>query len=1286
MKRKLQFASLRSLTMLLLIGSFSVLGTFEMHSQVIGQQEASITQGVTFQWEDDQDVNGDNDIDNTENNRSATIQSITVGNDVFNTFVAPSGYQLTRLGGNGNIAARHSRNGIVLNRTTPPFSGEVIGTSASATFDPTDTGSAWDNAALAAFQDKNLNHYFTSNGNGQNICGNFSGVVDTGNAQKQTLFYNPPIPSNQDGIIAITERGGNNCFYIRFYGTKLGSNTETILGDTFVRTSGDLRGGDGPNPPAPGSDYWESDREIENSQSIAIALFELNSVAPTGSKITRVEFVAASLDDGDGKLFILQKYAVDQLEIGCLNEKFEGNIDLSNNVPQGSTYSVVSGPSPAGEAFNLNSNGTFSYTPPAGYTGSVVFEYQVCLPAPNSSVCDTAFVTLDYVSPPEAAIIDLDCNSNGTTNLIVTSPLGNNLEYSINNGPFQSDTTFSNLSEGSYVVTVRDKNTGCSQASVSGFVIENLEVAIPIDVADVSCFGGNDGAINLEPSGGKAPYEFEWSNGATTEDLSGLSAGTYTVVVTDAYGCELEATAVVSGPAKAVSIKPNTVITAVSCFEGNDGAINITPDGGTPPYTYVWSNGATTQDISNLEAGSYTVTVIDANNCEAESTFSVEQPTAALSITDTITNVLCNGDDSGAVQLTVSGGTAPYTYEWSDGSTTANLEDVTAGSYSVVVRDANDCEIQESFTITEPDSPLSINLTRENATTAQNCADGTAIAAVTGGTAPYTYLWSNGATVATISNLADGTYSVTVKDANGCEITQSVVVDCINTCDAVIAIGTVRDVLCAGEETGSTTVSASSEANPDALFTFTWSNGDVDAGVTSSTLDNIGAGVYTVSVTIDGTVCQPVEQSVTISEPSSAVGVTIVTEDETGPGLSNGEAKATATGGVAPYTYSWSTGATTAEINNLSPGDYTVEVTDANGCTVENTVTINPGSCNNLAITTGVEDVTCNGFSDGSIISTTTGGNGPFTYSWSNGATTENINNVTAGSYTVTVTDSFTNCTAQSTVTVNEPTVLSAGIAVNNVLCFGESTGSLNLTVSGGTPDYTYEWSGGQTIEDLTALPAGNYSVIVTDGNGCTTTAQAVISQPASAVTADVSSTNENGATANDGTATVLPEGGTMPYTILWSNGETTNTIDGLDAGDYAVVVTDANGCTYEETITVASTNQVPAPVNDSATTSEDTAVAINVTDNDSFGSDGPNDSVIVITEQPENGSVTVDDGGTPNDPTDDTVLYTPEPDFNGTDTFEYEITDSNGDSETATVTVVVTPVDDVVSDTSNTD
>ncbi|WP_052084267.1 Ig-like domain-containing protein [Dokdonia sp. MED134] len=1257
MKRKLQLSSFIKISCIAIV---AMLSCFEVSAQ---SQSPSITSGVTFQWED---------VQNGENNNPATIKSVTVGSEVYNTFVVPSNYQLTRLG-----SAGHNNNGIVRNGAF------LIGNSSTATLNINDSN-AWDDRAIDAFQDKNLNHYFTANPNGANFCGNFSAAATT-NAQKQTLFYSPAIPSNQDGVLAVTERGGNNCYYIEMWGTPAGGGAEQKLGETFVRTSGDLRGG-GFSAPANGSDYWGSGREQDNGQTIAVALFELNNIAPVGSKISRVEFVAASSDHGDGKLFILQKYAVDQLEIGCLDEMFEGNIDLSNNVPDGSHYTLVDGPSPAGSAFNLNGDGTFSYTPQPGFTGNVVFEYQVCLPAPNSSVCDRAFVTLNYVSPPEAAIVDLDCNANGTTNLIVTSPLGSNLEYSINNGPFQSNTTFSNLPEGSYIVTVRDINTGCFQASSSGFVIENLEVAVPIDVTDVTCFGGNDGEIDLEPSGGTPPYEFEWSNGATTEDLTGLSVGSYTVVVTDSYGCELEATAVVSGPAKAVSIKPDTVITDVSCFDGDDGAINITPDGGTAPYTYIWSNGATTQDISNLEAGSYTVTVVDANSCEVEGTFSVEQPTAALSIADTITNVLCNGDSSGVVQLTVSGGTAPYTYEWSDGSTAANLEDVAAGSYSVVVTDANDCEIQQSFTIIEPDSPLSINLTRENATTAQNCVDGTATAAVTGGTAPYSYLWSNGATVASISDLSDGTYSVTVTDANGCELTQSVVVDCINTCDAVIAIGTVTDVLCASEETGSTTVSASSEANPGALFTFTWSNGEVDAGVTSSTLNNIGAGVYTVSVTIDGTVCQPVEQSVTVSEPSSAVGVTISTEDETGPGLSNGEATASATGGVAPYTYSWSNGATTAQIDNLSPGDYTVEVTDDNGCTVESTVTINPGSCNNLSITTSVENVSCNGFSDGSVGSNTTGGVGPFTYSWSNGATTENINNVEAGNYTVTVTDTFTNCTAQSTVAVNEPTVLSAGIAVNNVLCFGESTGSLNLTVSGGTLDYTYEWSSGQTIEDLTGLPAGSYSVVVTDGNGCTTTASAVINEPTSAVTADVSSTNENGATSNDGTATAISEGGTPPYTISWSNGETTETISGLDAGDYTVVVTDANGCRYEETITVASTNQVPAPVNDSTTTSEDTAVEIDVTDNDNFGSDGPNDSVIVITEQPDNGTVTVDDGGTPNDPTDDSVIYTPDPDFNGTDTFEYEITDSNGDSETATVVVTVTGVDDVAADTASTD
>ncbi|WP_299686052.1 SprB repeat-containing protein, partial [uncultured Dokdonia sp.] len=168
-----------------------------------------------------------------------------------------------------------------------------------------------------------------------------------------------------------------------------------------------------------------------------------------------------------------------------------------------------------------------------------------------------------------------------------------------------------------------------------------------------------------------------------------------------------------------------------------------------------------------------------------------------------------------------------------------------------------------------------------------------------------------------------------------------------------------------------------------------------------------------------------------------------------------------------------------------------VTVTDANGCDVQTTVTVNEGSCQNLAITATATDVSCNGFSDGTASSNTTGGVGPFTYSWSNGATTENITGLVAGTYTVVVTDAFTGCTNQDTVEVTEPSVLSGGIAVNNVLCFGDNSGSLNLTVSGGTFPYTFAWSTGATTEDIVDLVAGDYSVVVTDTNGCTITVNA---------------------------------------------------------------------------------------------------------------------------------------------------------------------------------------------------
>lgn len=230
----------------------------------------------------------------------------------------------------------------------------------------------WDGAALAAFQDKNLNHYFASNPNGANICNDFTAIATT-TAQKQTISYNVAIPSNDGGVLAVTERGGNNCYYIEIWGYPVGvdpngGSTPVKLGETFVRNGGVNYFSDcgvAAAPPNINTDYWKSDRCNDNGQSIAIALFYLDDIAPNGSHITSIEFVGATADHGDGKFFLLQKYAVDQQLIECLDETYMGDLNILNNAPTGSRYTITSTPNPASAGIlnvNLDGNGTFDGT------------------------------------------------------------------------------------------------------------------------------------------------------------------------------------------------------------------------------------------------------------------------------------------------------------------------------------------------------------------------------------------------------------------------------------------------------------------------------------------------------------------------------------------------------------------------------------------------------------------------------------------------------------------------------------------------------------------------------------------------------------------------------------------------------------------------------------------------------------------------------------------------------------------------------------------------------------
>ena len=876
-----------------------------------------------------------------------------------------------------------------------------------------------------------------------------------------------------------------------------------------------------------------------------------------------------------------------------------------------STQVSCNGGSNGTATINVTSGGqppyTYQWSASAGSqttqtaTGLAAGSYSVTVRDANLCpvVVSGIVVTQPSVLAGSITVTNVACNG-GSNGFIDLTPSGGAPPYTYNWGGGITTQDRTGLVAGTYSVTITDANN-CTRTISNIVVTQPTAISGTTVVTNVACFGGNTGAINLTPTGGTGPYTFNWGGGITTEDRTNLVAGTYSVTITDANGC----TGVVSGitvtqPAAAVS--GTTVVTNIACFGGNTGAINLTPTGGTGPYTYNWSSGPTTEDRTNLVAGTYSVTITDANGCTGVvSGITVTQPAAAVSGTVVVTNVACNGGNTGAINLTPTGGVGPYTYNWTSGPTTEDRTGLVAGSYSVTITDANGCSgVVSGILVTQPTALSAATGGGKTDVSCNGGGNGTATVTPTGGTPGYTYSWSpSGGTNATATGLTAGTYTVTVTDANGCTATRGFTINQPAAALSAATGGGKTDVSCNGGGNGTATV-APTGGTPS--YTYSWS----PSGGTAATATGLSAGTYIVTVT-DANGCQAT-RSFTINQPATALSTSATSQTNIAcNGGATGSASVTATGGTPGYTYSWApSGGTAATATGLTAGTYTVTITDANACTITRTFTItqppalavNPVSQTNIA---------CNGGATGSAMVAATGGTGPYTYSWApSGGTAATATGLVAGTYTVTVTDA-NSCSKTQTFTITQPPalVVTAGTQ-NNVSCNGGANGTAQVIATGGTPAYTYSWApSGGTNATATGLAAGTYTVTVTDANACTKTQTFTITQPSALVVSPVAQTNiacNGGAT---GSATVAATGGTPGYTYSWApSGGTAATATGLVAGTYTVTVTDANACTKTQTFTITqppafaiTTSQTNIACNGSATG----AATVNVT-----GATGP--------------------------------------------------------------------------------
>jgi len=666
-------------------------------------------------------------------------------------------------------------------------------------------------------------------------------------------------------------------------------------------------------------------------------------------------------------------------------------------------------------------------------------------------------------------------------------------------------------------------------------------------------------------------FVYEWlpndgnlsCNDCPNPTITPTGPGSYTLNVMTSAGCTDMATVNIS--INTLDITVTEALTNPSCPGTATGSIDVTVTGTDPSYNYLWENGSLSQDRTMLPAGTYNLTVSDAQGCEETFEYMLTERPPLVATLDEVIDASCFGSSNGEIRVTTSGGTTPYTFLWDDPNAQVDEDAgaLTNGTYNLLVTDAVNCTTTLQARVNQPDQ-LAITF-RSNDVTCRDGDDGNAIAIPTGGNGGYTFSWQTGSNQDSVFNLMAGTFEVTVTDSKGCMATNTVTINQPTTpLTAVIAQDRQG---CFEASANQATVTP---AGGSAGYTYLWGNGEV-----TGTAVSLPSGLNTVVVT-DGGGCMETF-SVTLTDLPE-ITVNIIANLPSCNDRTDGRLGAIPSGGAgtveADYTYLWSNGQPGVAISNL-PGDvlYRVTVTGPRGCTGEGERFLNAPPP--ITFTVDETPVACFGESNGALaIGNISGPNaGNFDLQWgpeANNSITTTVSNLPAGNnYTLRITD-VDGCTVDTTLRITEPTQLGADINKFDVSCFGETDGRISALGTGGVGGYVYTWSTGSNQNQIVSLPASSYNLTVTDANQCEDVSTIEIIQPdaISISTSSVAAICEGEAT---GTIEVSGSGGRQPYVFgLENQGFTRNpTFIGLQAGEYIAFIRDSSGCQTSSVVQV---------------------------------------------------------------------------------------------------------------------